>query len=240
MTVSSQMQAQEEEAPCKKHQILEQTILGFSEEDKERRIQPHDDALVVTLRIAGFNVKRVMVDQGSRAEIIYPDLFKGLGLRLEDLNKCDVPLVGFDGNTNIPKGMIWLPVQTGDEVVSVDFFMVDTFSRYTAILARPWLHAMGAVSSTLHVKLKYPTSEGVAELVGCQVVARQCMVVAISHRVSKVSSSEIEPTLYQPQPKLPVSLNCPVSCKELEKVIIREDVERYFQVGTQLPLKDKR
>ena len=47
-----------------------------------------------------------MINQGSGIEIMYPDLFKGFGLRLEDLSKYDVPLVGFDGNTIIPKGMI--------------------------------------------------------------------------------------------------------------------------------------
>ena len=62
--------------------------------------------------MAGFDVKRVMIDQGSEAEIIYPNLFKGLGLRTKDLSKYNVPLVGFDGNTIIPKGMIRLPVQT--------------------------------------------------------------------------------------------------------------------------------
>ena len=36
--------------------------------------QPHDDALVVTLRIKGYNVKRVLVDQGSSVEIMYLDL----------------------------------------------------------------------------------------------------------------------------------------------------------------------
>ena len=51
----------------------------------------------------------------------------------------------------------------------------------------------GAVSSTLHLKLKYPTGEGVAELVGCQVVAKQCMVASVNHRVFEVSSSEIGP-----------------------------------------------
>ena len=50
-------------------------------------------------------------------------------------------------------------------MASVNFIMVDAFSPYIAILSRPWLHVMGAVSLTLHVKLKYPTSEGVAELV---------------------------------------------------------------------------
>lgn len=58
----------------------------------------------------GFDVKRVMINQGSGAKIVYPDLFKGLRLKLEDLSKYDVPLVGFDGNTIIPKGMIRPPV----------------------------------------------------------------------------------------------------------------------------------
>ena len=37
-------------------------VMGFSNEDKIRIIQPHDDALVITLRIGGYDVKRVMVD----------------------------------------------------------------------------------------------------------------------------------------------------------------------------------
>ena len=49
-------------------------ILGFSDEDKRGTIQPHDDALVVTLRIKGFDVRRVLVDPGSVVEVIYPDL----------------------------------------------------------------------------------------------------------------------------------------------------------------------
>ena len=49
-------------------------ILGFSNEDKRETIQPRDDALVVTLRVEGFNVRRVLVDPGSAVEVIYPDL----------------------------------------------------------------------------------------------------------------------------------------------------------------------
>lgn len=100
--------------PWKRPRILEQPVLGFFKEDKVGMIQAHDDTLVVTLRIVGFDVKRVRIDQGSGAKIKHPDLFKGLGLELEDLNKYDVPLIGFDGNTTISKGMIRLPVQTGD------------------------------------------------------------------------------------------------------------------------------
>ena len=60
-------------------------VLSFSEVDKQGTIQPHDDVLVVTLRIGGYDVKRVMVDQGSTAETMYPNLYKGLGLKPENL-----------------------------------------------------------------------------------------------------------------------------------------------------------
>lgn len=87
---------------------------------------------------------------------MYPNLYKGLNLRAEDMEKYDSLLVGFDGRIVIPLGMIRLPVQVRDEEVQVDFIVIEAYSPYTAILARPWLHAIGAVSSTLHLKVKYP------------------------------------------------------------------------------------
>ena len=62
-----------------------QPALSFSDDDKIGTIQPHDDALVVTLRIGGYDVKKVTVDQGSGVEIMYPNLYKGLNLKPEDL-----------------------------------------------------------------------------------------------------------------------------------------------------------
>ena len=85
-------------------------VMGFSDEDKIGTIRPHDDALVITLRIGGYDVRRVLVDQGSAAEIMYPDLYKGLGLKAEDLTPYSSPLVSFEGKVIIPKGQIRLPV----------------------------------------------------------------------------------------------------------------------------------
>ena len=87
-----------------------QPILGFSDEDKVRTIQLHDDAIVVTLKIGGYDVKRVLVDQGSVVEIMYPDLYKGLNLRSKDLTTYDSLLVSFEGKTVIPKCQIRLPI----------------------------------------------------------------------------------------------------------------------------------
>ena len=88
----------------KRAKISIRSILGFSDEDKVGTIQPHDNALVVTLRIGRYDVKRVLVDQSRAVEIMYPDLYKGLNLRSEDLTAYDSHLVSFEGKTVIPKG----------------------------------------------------------------------------------------------------------------------------------------
>ena len=89
--------------------------------------------------------------------MMYPDLFKGLGLEKKDLSKYDTPLVRFDGRVVIPKGQISLPMNMEGKEVVATFIVVALFSPYTAILGRPWIHAIGFVSSTLHVKVKFHT-----------------------------------------------------------------------------------
>ena len=106
------------------------------------------------------------MDQDSAAEIIYPDLYKGLNLRAEDLTPYSSLLVSFEGKIIIPKGQIRLPVQTGLEVVEVDFIVVDAYSSYIAIVTRPWLHTLEVVSSTLHQKVKYPSEDQIKEILG--------------------------------------------------------------------------
>ena len=77
-------------------------------------------------------------------------------------------------------------------MVEVDFIVVDTYSPYTAIVAKPWLHALGAIFSTLHQKVKYPSEGQVKEIVGNQSMARQCMVAAILHQPNAEPSASVE------------------------------------------------
>nr|XP_023890202.1 uncharacterized protein LOC112002276 [Quercus suber] len=134
-------------------------VLGFSDEDKIGTIQQHDDALVITLRIGGYDVKSVMVDQGSGAEIMYPDLYKGLNLKSKDLTPYSSPLVGFDERVVISRGQIQLPMQVGTEIVEVDFIVMDAYSPYTVIISRSWLYVLEAVPSSLYQKIKYPSED---------------------------------------------------------------------------------
>ena len=88
----------------KRSRVEVRPVLSFSDEEKVETLQPHDDVLVVTLRIGGYDVKRVLVDQDSGAKIMYPNLFKGLKLKSEDLTYYDSPLIGFDDKVVFLKG----------------------------------------------------------------------------------------------------------------------------------------
>ena len=50
--------------------------------------------------------------------------------------------MSFEGKVIIPNGQIRLPVQTSSETVEVDFIVVDAYSPYTAIIAKPWLYTL--------------------------------------------------------------------------------------------------
>lgn len=129
------------------------------------------------------------MDQGSAAKKMYHNLYKGLNLKPDNLKPYSSPLVSFEGRVVIPKGQIRLLVQTSMEIVEVDFIVIDAYSPYTVIVARPWLHTLGAVSSTLHQKVKYLSNGQVGEIRGDQSVARQCLVAAIQHKPKTESSA---------------------------------------------------
>ena len=88
---------------------------------------------------------------------MYLDLFKGLGLKNHDLAKYNSLLVSFDGRVVIPQGQISLRVSMEGKDVMVTFIVVNSFSPYTTILGRPWIHAMRAILLTLHMKVKFCT-----------------------------------------------------------------------------------
>ena len=106
----AQLPAEETQPESKKAKMNSYPTLSFSEEDKIGTTQPHDDALLITLRIGDYDVKRVMVDGDSTTEIMYPDLYKGLKLKSKDLMPYNSPLMSFDEKLVIPKGIIRLPI----------------------------------------------------------------------------------------------------------------------------------
>ena len=148
---------------------------------------------MVAAQIYGFIVKKLLINQGSGVKVMYPNLFKGLGLKNKDLSRYDTPLMGFNDRMVIPKGQISLPVNMEGKEVMVTFIMVASFSSYTEILGRPWIHAIGAVPSTLHVKVKFCTEQGIVVVRGNQQVAKQCLVAAVDQGIKQMESTKETP-----------------------------------------------
>ena len=121
---------------------------------------------------------RVLVDNGSLADILYYPTFQQMGIDRERLIPTNAPLDGFRGIRVLPLGAIALSIVVGDYpqqiTKDVTFLVVDCSSAYNAILGRPTLNSWKAVTSTYHLMIKFSTDYGVVELRGNQVAAREC------------------------------------------------------------------
>uniref|UniRef100_A0A2N9JBU4 Reverse transcriptase domain-containing protein n=1 Tax=Fagus sylvatica TaxID=28930 RepID=A0A2N9JBU4_FAGSY len=196
-------------------------LIFFSDEDLRDVQTPHDDPLVVKLRIGDSDVKRVLINQGSCSEIMYPDLFHGLGLKQTDLQPYDAPLIGFSGESIRPMGQITMTVHTGPISLDTEFLVVDVPSPYTAIMGRRWLHKLKAVPSSLHQNIRFPTDFGIMEIKGDQVASKQCVMAAIKQNPPENSNETYEPG------------------EELETVMFSSDLEKYFKIGRDLNPDDR-
>ena len=125
-------------------------VISFSDSDLRDVQLPHNDPLVVTLRIGNYDVQRVLIDQGSFAKVMYQDLYEKLDLAKAKLSSFTTPIFGFSGEPVIPLGKTVLPVLAGPINLQTEFIVVKASSPYNAIMGRDWLHRMKAIPSTLH------------------------------------------------------------------------------------------
>jgi hypothetical protein len=134
---------------------MDDQVISFSEDDARNIHQPYDDALVVTLTIAGFLTRRVLIDNGSSADIIYLPAYQQMKIDKEQLRPIDIPLVGFTGDKVKPSRVVTLVIEAGtypkQVSASVEFLVVNCPSAYNVIIGRPTLNKLRAVTSTYHL-----------------------------------------------------------------------------------------
>ena len=126
----------------------------FLERDSRNIKQPHDDPLVIMLRVEEFKIHQVLIDNRSLADIIYLPAFQHMKLDKKRIRPFTSPLVSFIGDRIIPKGIITLTVIPGTYPTQVtketDFLIVNCPSTYNIILGIPALNRLRAVMSTYH------------------------------------------------------------------------------------------
>ncbi|GAV70640.1 LOW QUALITY PROTEIN: hypothetical protein CFOL_v3_14138, partial [Cephalotus follicularis] len=126
----------------------DEKVITFSEADYEGVRLPHDDPVVVTLLVELFTMKRILIDSGSSADILYKHAFDQLRIPADQLKPVKTPLVAFADETIHPLGSINLSVVAGtaprQTQVEMTFLVVDTPSPYNAIVGRPCLNLLEA------------------------------------------------------------------------------------------------
>ncbi|KAF3504699.1 hypothetical protein F2Q69_00044249 [Brassica cretica] len=142
--------------------------------EQEKVLAPHHDALVVSLTVENCLVRRILVDNRSSSNIIFQTAYQDLGLDESALTRKTNPLVGFSGEVKQTAGEVVLPVYAKGINMSTKFLLIDCQSSYNMILGRPWIHDMGAVPSTFHQMVKFPTSWGIKVVKGDQENSRSC------------------------------------------------------------------
>ena len=140
------------------------TAITFSDSDLEGCQHPHDDPLVIRAVVANKTIHRVLVDNGSSADIIFTSAFDKMGIRRERLEPVNTHLRGFSGEKVLPLGSIQLVLTLGDPLcqeTTVRFLVVDSLSVYNVLLGRPSLNAIRAILFAYHMVIKLPTANGV-------------------------------------------------------------------------------
>jgi ribonuclease HI len=207
---------------------LEDLPITFTEEDARKVFHPHDDALVVSLEIAGYSTRRVLSDNGSSADIIYLTAFQQMKIGKDQLRPIETPLVGFAGTSVYPLGVISLQITAGtypkQATKKVDFLVLDCLSAYNVIIRHPTLNRLRAVTSAYHLVVCFPTENGVGEMRADQAMPRECYLTS-------VSTEQAHQTLIVEERR-----NIAEPTEELEEVaLIEGDEKKTTRIGTSMP-----
>ncbi|XP_062104496.1 uncharacterized protein LOC133815702 [Humulus lupulus] len=149
-------------------------VISFTSTEATDLLNPHHDALVISINVANCLVKRVLIDNGSSTNILFLNALQGMGIDESNITRCSTMLVGFSGEHKSSIGEIDLPVYAEGVNICVKFLVLECPSAYNIILGRPWIHDMRAVPSTYHQIIRFPTKWGVQEIKGEQKTSRDC------------------------------------------------------------------
>ncbi|KAG7594211.1 hypothetical protein ISN45_Aa01g029780 [Arabidopsis thaliana x Arabidopsis arenosa] len=163
-------------------QSNEQTpSISFDNSDTQGLTGPHDDALVITLDVANFEVTRCLIDTGSSVDLIFLSTLQRMGISKADIVGPPAPLVAFTSDTSMSLGNIKLPVLAAGIPKIVEFIVFDRPAAYNIILGTPWIYQMKAIPSTYHQCVKFPTPGGIGTIRGDQETSRSCYLMG--HRL---------------------------------------------------------
>ncbi|GAU49442.1 hypothetical protein TSUD_407340 [Trifolium subterraneum] len=129
--------------------------LSFSDEELPERGRDHNLALHISVSCKFDSLSNVLVDTGSTLNVMSKITFDKLAYRGAPLRPSALIVKAFDGSRKSVIGEIDLPISVGPYEFQITFQVMDIRASYSCLLGQPWIHEAGAVTSTLHQKLKF-------------------------------------------------------------------------------------
>ncbi|GAU48965.1 hypothetical protein TSUD_188120 [Trifolium subterraneum] len=129
--------------------------LSFSDEELPERGRDHNLSLHISVSCKFDSLSNVLVDTGSSLNVMSKITFDKLAYRGAPLRPSALIVKAFDGSRKSVIGEIHLPISVGPYEFQITFQVMDIRASYSCLLGRPWIHEAGAVTSTLHQKLKF-------------------------------------------------------------------------------------
>ena len=174
------------------------------------------------------------MDSGSSADILFVEVYDKLNLGRERLQPIRSPLIRFSREKVYPLGSITLPVTTSaapqSSTVMANFLVINYPSAYNIILGRPTLNTLRVVTSTYHLILRFPTPNGVGEIRGDQIAARECYVSSMKTRKPHEA---LQVEVLNPRDDAAIEIGEPV--EELTLVVLDEEhPDRKVYIGSSL------
>ena len=208
-----------------------ETTITFSDSEMEGCQHPHDDPLVIRVVVANKTIHKVLIDNGSSADIIFASAFDKMGIGREMLEPVNAHLRGFFGERVLPLGSIQPVLTLGDPpfqaTTILRFLIVDAPLAYNMLLGRSSLNAIKAIHSANHMVIKFPTVNGVGMVRGDQRVARECYSASMKQKaVDSIHVDELDmrdELSAQPTPS-----------EELEPVQLDDQPEHLVYIGSKL------
>ena len=143
----------------------------------------HNDVLVVSIWVGDYNTNWVLMDNGSSVDILYYPAFQQMRIEREQLVLTKTLLVWFRGPRVYPLDAVILPIIVNDYpqqiTKDVSFLVVNCSFTYNTILGYPTLNSWKAVTLTYHLMIKFPIEYEVGEVLGDQVVTRECYIAML-------------------------------------------------------------
>jgi hypothetical protein len=146
--------------------------LTFNTRDVDLRSARHVNAMVINCSVAGWDLHKLLVDNGSQADIIFLHAFDRMGISHNLLKPLDNPLYGFSGKDTFLVGKIELPLSFGvapnARSEQVTFDIVDMVYPYNAIMGQGSINKFEAAIHGLYLCMKISGPQGVIAVYGNQ------------------------------------------------------------------------